>query len=590
MPEVKENQTAPAQAEAPLEKAVPAAAATPKPPAKKPAGKGKKKIVKRLIALGVAAAILGGGGFALYRFLTATDSELGEIYAQPAEIGTIQSKVSGRGSARAKESAAITLTQSGTVQEVFVTGGQTVMAGDPLYTIYSQAAEDAVTDAQKRVESLNKDMADLMEQANNLTVRAPFAGKLQEVEEFQIDQEVGAGTKVATLVNDKKLKLSLYFSYAYEREIKVGQAVDVSVPAVMRTFTGRVEKINKVSFVSPEGAVHFEVVIVFDNPGTLTEKMDASAVLTASDGSEIYPYANGVTQFYETRTIDTKAGGPVTGQGNLLNYANVSAGEALLYLGSNTIDADIRAKQEEIDEAQQKLTEAMDALADFNAVAPIDGTVTSCNLVEGQEVKSGDTVIMISNNVTMLVTINVNDQNISFIKPGNYVELKDWNDNVFQGLVTSIDMSGSQGGDSMMGGMGSSGSGTNYPVTLTVDNFSGALMEGMTLQYSFVTSESAECVLVPTSCVKYFPDQEGNRCKVVFVQRDEAPEELPELIYPELQPGQTRDYPTQEEGYYPVVVETGIADTQNVEIISGVEAGDMVFINYTVTDYSSGWG
>lgn len=574
MPDVKEIQTA-----APAQEAVEPATSgsvTPVPPPKpkKPAGKGRQKIVKRLIALGVAAAILGGGGFALYRFLTDDDSELGEIYSQPAEIGTIQSKVSGRGSARAKESAAITLTQSGVVQEVFVTGGQTVMAGDPLYTIYSEAAEKQLSEAQEEMDRL-------LEEANNLTVRAPFAGKLIDVEEFQIDQQVGEGTKVATLVNDKKLKLSLYFSYAYEGEIWAGQSVDVSIPAVMKTFTGRVEKVNRVSFISPEGAVHFEAEIVFDNPGTLTAGMDASAVLTASDGSEIYPYENGQTQFYETRDIITKAAGPVAGQGNLLNYANVSAGEELLYLGSSTIDEKIQAQQVKLDEAQE-------AMADFNAVAPIDGTVTSCNLVEGQEVKSGDTVIMISNNVTMLVTINVNDQNISFIKPGSYVELKDWNDNVFQGLVTSIDMSGSQGGDSMMGG--GSGGGTNYPVTLTVDNFSGALMEGMTLQYSFVTSESAECVLVPTSCVKYFSDQEGNRCKVVFVQRDEAPEELPELIYPELQPGQARDYPTQEEGYYPVVVETGIADTQNVEIVSGVEAGDMVFINYTVTDYSSGWG
>ena len=574
MPDVKEIQTA-----APAQEAVESATSgpvTPVPPPKpkKPAGKGRQKIVKRLIALGVAAAIFGGGGFALYRFLTDDDSELGEIYSQPAEIGTIQSKVSGRGSARAKESAAITLTQSGVVQEVFVAGGQTVMAGDPLYTIYSEAAEKQLSEAQEEMDRL-------LEEANNLTVRAPFAGKLIDVEEFQIDQQVGEGTKVATLVNDKKLKLSLYFSYAYEGEIWAGQSVDVSIPAVMKTFTGRVEKVNRVSFISPEGAVHFEAEIVFDNPGTLTAGMDASAVLTASDGSEIYPYENGQTQFYETRDIITKAAGPVAGQGNLLNYANVSAGEDLLYLGSSTIDEKIQAQQVKLDEAQ----EAMD---DFNAVAPIDGTVTSCNLVEGQEVKSGDTVIMISNNVTMLVTINVNDQNISFIKPGSYVDLKDWNDNVFQGLVTSIDMSGSQGGDSMMGG--GSGGGTNYPVTLTVDNFSGALMEGMTLQYSFVTSESAECVLVPTSCVKYFSDQEGNRCKVVFVQRDEAPEELPELIYPELQPGQARDYPTQEEGYYPVVVETGIADTQNVEIVSGVEAGDMVFINYTVTDYSSGWG
>jgi multidrug efflux pump subunit AcrA (membrane-fusion protein) len=570
MPDVKEIQTA-----APAQEAVEPATSgpvTPVPPPKpkKPAGKGRQKIVKRLIALGVAAAILGGGGFALYRFLTDDDSELGEIYSQPAEIGTIQSKVSGRGSARAKESAAITLTQSGVVQEVFVAGGQTVMAGDPLYTIYSEAAEKQLSEAQEEMDRL-------LEEANNLTVRAPFAGKLIDVEEFQIDQQVGEGTKVATLVNDKKLKLSLYFSYAYEGEIWAGQSVDVSIPAVMKTFTGRVEKVNRVSFISPEGAVHFEAEIVFDNPGTLTAGMDASAVLTASDGSEIYPYENGRTQFYETRDIITKAAGPVAGQGNLLNYANVSAGEELLYLGSSTIDEKIQAQQ-------VKLDEAMKAMADFNAVAPIDGTVTSCNLVEGQEVKSGDTVIMISNNVTMLVTISVDDRNISFIKPGSYVELKDYSDNIFQGLVTSIDMSGSQGGDGMMGGS----SGTKYPVTLTVDNFGGALMEGMGLQYSFVTSESAECVMVPTACVQYFPDMDGNRCSVVFVQREEKPDNVPELQFPEIQPGVKRTFPTEAEGYYPVIVETGIADTKNVEIKSGVEAGETVFLNYTVTDSSYG--
>ena len=576
MPDVKENQPVVQETAAPVEAAPPA---PPKPPVKRPVGKGRRKIIKRLIALGVAAVIFGGGGFALYRFLTATDDTVGEIFPATAQIGTIQSKVSGQGSARAKEQAAITLTQSGTVQEVFVTGGQTVMAGDPLYTIHSQAAEDAVTDAQKKVDDLNKDMADLLEQANNLTVTAPFAGKLQDVMEFQPDQNVSSGTKVATLVNDRQLKLSLYFSYAYESDIYVGQRVDVSVPAVMKSYAGRVEKINKVSFISPEGAVHFEVVIVFDNPGTLTEKMDASAVLTDGEGGEIYPYQNGQTQFYETRTIEAKASGPVVGQGNLLNYANVSAGEALLYLGSSTIDSDIRAKQEEINKAAEDLAKAMEALSDFNAVAPIDGTVTSCNLTEGQEVKSGDTVVMISNNVTMLVTITVDDRNIAFIKPGSFVDLSDWNGNVYQGEVTSIDMAGAESGQGM----------TNYPVTLTVDNWDGSLMDGAYLQYSFVTSESEACVMVPTACVQYFSMKEtGERVSVVFVQMDQAPEELPDLEYPTFEPGQKRTFPTQEEGYYPVVVETGIPDIQNVEIKSGVNAGDTVFLNYTLTDYSYG--
>ena len=556
MPEVKETPL-------PAAGAPETAPAAPKPPRKKPAGKGRRKLIKRLIAFGTAAAILGGGGFALYRFLTTEEEELGDILPAVAQIGTIQSKVSGRGTAKAKEQAAITLTQNGTVQEVFVTGGQTVMAGDPLYTIYSPEAEKVLNDAQEK-------MDELLEEANNLTVRAPFAGKLIDVQDFEPDQDVTKGQAVATLVNDRKLKLSLYFSYAYEEDIHVGQEVQVSVPAVMRSFTGQVEEIHKVNFISPEGAVHFEAVIVFDNPGTLTEKMDASAVLTAEDGSEIYPYQNGQTQYYETRSITAKADGPVTGKGNLINYADVQAGEALLYLGSSTIDERIRTQQEDLDKAAE-------SMADFNAVAPIDGTITSCNLTEGQEVKSGDTVIMISNNVTMLVTITVDDKNISFIKPGGYVDL-DWNGMIYQGLVTSIDMAGAQAGQGM----------TNYPVTLTVDNYDGSLMDGAYLQYSFVTSESEACVMVPSACVQYFPDMEGNRCAVVFVQREEAPDDIPELSYPTLEMGQTRNYPLPEDGYYPVIVETGIADTQNVEIKSGVEEGDTVFLNYTVTE-AAGW-
>ena len=551
--------------------------APPRAPVKKK-GAQKKKLVKRLVAFGVAAAILGGGGFALYRFLNSGSGDQGEIYAQPAYLGTIQSKVSGSGTAKAKESAAITLTQSGTVQEVYVTSGQTVMAGDPLYTIYSQAAEDEVSNARKKLEDLQKDMADLQEEAANLTVRAPFAGKLQEVQSFEADQDVTKGTTVATLVNDKKLKLSLYVSYAYENAIKTGQNVSVSIPAVMGSFTGKVEEIHKVSYISPEGAVHFEAVIVFDNPGTLTAGMDASAVLKTADGTDIYPYENGKTEFYETRTIQAKASGPVTGKGNLLNYANVSAGEALLYLGSSTIDTDIRNKQEEIDEAQTRLDEAVKALEDFNAVAPIDGTVTSCTLSEGAEVKNGDTVVIISNTTTMLVTIQVDDRNISFIKPGDMVDL-DWNGNPYMGTVTAIDMGGAQSGQGM----------TNYPVTLSVDNFDGSLMDGAWLQYSFVTSESADCILVPTSSVKYVSDLEGNRQAVVFVQREERPDEVPELDLPTVEPGQKRQYPSEAEGYYPVIVETGISDAQNVEITSGIQEGDMVFVNYTVTDMGSSW-
>ena len=552
--------------------------ATPPPAPMKKSGPQKKKMAKRMVALGVAAAVLGGGAFALYQFLNSGGTQQGEIFAEPAYLGSIQSKVSGSGTAKAKETAAITLTQSGTVQEVLITSGQTIMAGEPMYRIFSKAAEDEVSNARKNLENLYKDMADLQQDAANLTVRAPFAGKLQMVGEFTVDEDVVKGTTVAELVNDKKLKLSLYFSYAYEHDIKAGQSVDISVPAVMGTFSGKVEKINKVSYISPEGAVHFEAVIVFDNPGTLTAGMDASAIMKTADGMDIYPYQSTKTEFYEVRTITTRAAGPVAGVGNLLDYANVSAGEALLYLGSSTIDTDIRAKQDEIDTAQTKLDDAIKALDNFNAVAPIDGTVTSCTLSEGMEVSSGETVVIISNTTTMLVTIDVDDRNISFIRPGTMVEL-DWNGNMYMGTVTAIDMGNAQSGSGM----------TNYPVTLSVDNYDGSLMDGAWLQYSFVTSESSDCILVPTSSVKYFPDMEGTRQAVVFIQRESRPDEVPELDLPLMEPGQKPQFPSEKDGYYPVIVETGLSNAQSVEILSGVEDGDMVFVNFTITDYGSSW-
>ena len=558
MPEVTVPQSAPA--------------ASPASPPGRPKPKFNKRKARQAAIAGAVVVALAAGGFLLYRFLTKQDSASSEIQTQPVQYGTIQSKVTGSGNAKAKESAAITLTAGGTVQEVFVSPGDTVTAGQPLYTIFSQEAQDQVTQAQTQVDNLNKEMSALLEDANNLTVRAPFAGKLINVKEFQPDQEVAKETAVATLVNDKKLKLSLYFSYAYENQIRTGQSVQVSIPTVMGTYTGTVEKINKVRFISPEGAVHFEAVLVFDNPGTLTAGMDASATLTASDGSAIYPYENGKTEYYETREIVTKAAGPVVSQGNLMDYADVSAGEALLTLGSSTINETIMSKQKEIDEAQKKLADAQKGLADFNAVSPIDGSVTSCTLTPGAEVKSGDTVVTISNTTNMVVDITVDDRNIAFVQPGLTVELSDWNGNTFIGTVTAINMGAAESQNGM----------TNYPVTLTVDNQDGSLLAGMYLDYSFVASQSDDCMMVPMQSVKNIPGEDGSTDSVVFIRADKRPENAVDLEIPEPEPGQPPMYPSPEDGFYPVKVETGLNDDYNVEIKSGLNGDEEVFVNYLV--------
>ncbi len=582
-----------AELETPVVEATPAAPAPG--PNKAPAKKRKRnKTVRNAVIAAVVVAAVAVGIFFLYRFLTKKEKTDAQIQSAPVQISSIQSKVQGEGGARSKESSAITLAQGGVVQEVLVNVGDRVYAGQPLYVVRSQAAEDAVTAAEENlrlalegVESLQKDLASIEKGRADLTVRAPFAGKLIEVGEFPEGTDVAPGAAVATLVNDKVLKLSLYFSYAYDGSINAGQSVEVSVPAVMRSFIGKVDQVNKIHYISPEGADHFEAVISFTNPGSLTEGMAATATLTAGDGTAIYPYKNGETKYYETRKLTAKTGGPLVSS-KLLQYAAVNAGDTLLTVSPETLDESIRTKQKEIDAANErakemsdKLDDARKALENFNAVAPIDGTVTACTLVPEAEVKAGDTVITISNDTTMIVEITVDDRNISFVKPGMTVDLNGYDGNVYTGVVTKIDMS--LGGNSMGSGM------TNYPVTLEVDNAGGTLLAGMWLTYSVVTSQSDNCMVVPMQSVKYVPGADGETAAVVFVQAETRPDNAVDVEMSAPDPSSTPSYPTEKDGYYAVPVTIGLSDNYNVEIVDGLSEGQSVFVNYLINSASS-WG
>ena len=120
MPDLQTPEAPVRQDEAPPEQAVqaPEQAAPPSPP---PAPKkkvrtaaAKKKLVKRIIAIVATLAILSGIGFGMWLLVFREDDSLGDIYAEPAYIGSIQSIVQGSGNANAKETATVTIPANGT--------------------------------------------------------------------------------------------------------------------------------------------------------------------------------------------------------------------------------------------------------------------------------------------------------------------------------------------------------------------------------------------------------------------------------------------------------------------------------------------
>jgi Multidrug resistance efflux pump len=505
-----------------------------------------------VIALVVVAVIIALA-YALQQRMKGEEKAAGDIMDAYVQYGSITSMVEGGGYIKARDSVAITPSAGGTVREVFVMEGDQVYEGQLLFTIDDSSAADAVAAAQKKVDDISKELQNLRNAYNDLIIRAPHAGKLMDTGKFTVGEDAGIGAPVATLVDDTRLKLSLYYSYAYEGQISVGQAAQISVPATMGSFEGKVTEVNYVRRIATEGSVLFHVVFEFNNPGTLTEGMDASAALTAGDGSPIYAYESGALAYRQTTVIAVKAAGPILSV-NLLDYMDVSAGQVLLSLGTEDNDLRVIAKEKELADAHTALADAQKGLENLNAVAPMSGTVMSCSLLPDTKVEAGMNVT-ISDTTVMIVNANVEDRSISFVSVGMPVDIDQWGMR-YTGFVESISLEGTyENGTSV------------FPIVIRVENSMGELRPGMGINYYFVASQSDNCLVIPIQCVQYSSDPEtGERISMVFLKADERPDNAVDI-----------EDGTLPEGYYAIPIRTGISDVFNVEVLEGLELEQVIY-------------
>ena len=528
-------------------------------PAPKKRKKNKKKTVRRIVALVIAAALLGG--IFAWRRRGGGDEGMSEVLTDMVSRGSITSMVEGSGAAVAKNSASITLLSGGQVLEVYVSEGDYVYEGDPLYSIESKEAQDRVNSEQKNVSNIQKQLGKLYEAANDLNVRADYDGILIDVKSFPEGEEIFSGTEVATLVDNTKLLLTLYFSYAYEDSISVGQSATVSVPVTMAQLPGTVHEIHKVQRVSNEGGKLFQAVIALDNPGSLTKGMVATATLSAG-GETIYPYEPGELDWFRTKTLKTAVKGDCAWS-NLYDYMPVRAGESVLTLTADSNDDEIASMETQLRTAQKALEDAQKNLDSLNAFAPIDGTVLSIGITAGEEAKTGTVAVSIADTTTMIVNATVDEMNVSYAKPGMFVNIDLWDQQLF-GVIDSVSLTAT-----------AENGVARFPMVISVDNSEGLLMSGAYVSYSFTASQSDDCLIVPIQCVKSAQTVDGENCKVLFVQTDEPPVNDVELATDMM------DIP---EGFYPAVVEIGISDNNSVEIKSGVEEGAVVYAGVMQND------
>ncbi len=520
--------------------------------------KKRRRLIRRIIVLVVVIAAAVG---AWWFFLRDKQPEA-QVVTDVVSYGSITSTVEGSGLTKAKKSETITLTTAGTVQDVLVTEGQQVTAGTPLFTVDSEAARTAVEKARKDVEGYEKQLRTLQKDIAGLNLSAGYPGKLMETVTLNPGDTITKGQKVAVLADDTRLRLEQYYSYAYEGTIKVGQTMDVSIPSLMTSVKGTVEAVHMVSRITPEGSKLFSVDVLVPNDGALTADMAASATATVN-GETVYPYEAGKLAYYRTGDLCSTVNGTVISS-DLVDYLQVKEGQVLVRIDGEDSESEIFSVQQSLEEAQKSLETAQKNLDNCNAVAPIDGTVIGLGIQAGQEIEANTTVLTIADTSTIVVDATVDERNVSYVKPGMMVTIDQWG-TTFQGIVESVSLN-----SKAENGVAS------YPMVISVDNVDGTLMTGSYINYSLVASENDNCLVVPIQCVKSVPMEDGSTGDVVFVQGD-RPDNAIDLSVP------VEGVP---EGFWAVPVETGISDTYNVEIKSGVEEGAVVF---TQVQTESSW-
>ena len=206
----------------------------------------------------------------------------------------------------------------------------------------------------------------------------------------------------------------------------------------------------------------------------------------------------------------------------------------------------------------------MEQLDDYTITAPIDGTVITKNTKVGDtlDTTNGQTTLAVIYDLSYLTfDMSLDELDVNQVEVGQTVEVTcDSLEDVgtIEGVVTKVSVAGT-----------TSNGVTTYPVTVQIDNPPEDLLPGMNVDAVIVVDEATDVIAVPISAVQ--------RGDTVYVKDDSATNMDGTMVNGSLLP----------DGWRAVEVETGLSDTNYIEILSGIEEGDIVYVPEVARDSSS---
>lgn len=551
----------------------------------------------------IILVLLGLGGNYAYKTLkgstVATSYVLGIVTK-----GTLITSISGSGQISVTNQVDIKSKASGEVTGVYVVQGQEVPAGTVLAAIDARDAQRAVRDAQTSLETAKLELDKLLEPLDALTLLQSEDSLTQAKEAKQNAKDdlrkayedgfntisnaflalPGVITGVQDILfsnsfNASQANLDYYVTTVQSYDDKVTQFRDDAYNSYQ---TARVA--YDINFQDYKALTRYSATSTIEK--TISETYDTTRLI-----AEAVKSANNLIQFYQDKltehnlkpnalstthlsSLNSYTGTTNSHLSSLLSIqqtiknaqdSNISAvrtiAEKELSLEktkSGPADLDIRAKRIAIQQKQDALVTAQQALADHYIRAPFAGVIAKVDVKKGDSISSGSAIVTL---ITKQHTaqISLNEVDAAKIKDGQKVNITfDAIENLnVTGQVAEIDALGtvSQGV-------------VTYNVKIILDTQDDRIKLGMSVSATIITDVRQDVLIIPGSAVK---TQNNVSYVEIFDQLFQNPSSQ----------GVVSAVPPRQQ-----IVQIGLSNDTETEIISGLKEGDQIVIR-TITATSA---
>jgi len=527
--------------------------------------KDKKKLKKHKKIIIIIAIILIiciiTGIFAATKARRGSDEKV--IRTAIAKSGNVSVVISGTGTVEANEQYEITSLVKGEIIADYFEEGDIVEKDALLYSIDTADIENNISKSQLSLENAQDDYRSALEDVENLNVKSPISGTITNVYVKKGDN-VSSNTKIADVIDSETMLLTIPFISEDAMQLYVGQSVNVKLDNSFYETTGVIQKITTGEIINSYGVAVKNVEITVSNPGSIKDGDTATVIAgnVASNDAGIFTYN-------ATETIISEVGGKVTDL--LITVGDkVENNGVVARLTSDTVTKSVKQRANSLKDAQLSLENQYDNLDNYNIKAPISGTVLQKNSKAGDNLdnssnNNSNTMAVIADMSRLLFEMSVDELDVSKIKVGQEVDITvdAIEDVAYKGYVDYVSLIGT-----------STNGVTSYPVTIVIENPENVI-PGMNVSANIVVESKENVLTVPVSAV-----QRGN---MVFVKEDSKSAQTNEkpVVGPDGKEMSKMQNPNMPEGFRAVRVELGINDDNNIEVVSGLNEGDVVYVTPT---------